>query len=87
MKNETSREEGRRVLKLTEWELANLHLPPLTTVTFYPGTAPVEFLRLRVVSILKKNPWLNARIVKATTPDGVVAMACNGSAEESPPDR
>ena len=84
MKNKTSQEEGQLVLKLSEWELANLHLPPVTTVTFYSGTAPVDFLRRRVASILEKNPWLTARIVKKTTADGVVAMAYN-STEEPPP--
>ena len=48
MKNKTSQEEGQLLLKLSEWELAKLHLPPVTTVTFYSGTAPVESLRRRV---------------------------------------
>ena len=85
MENETSQEEGQVVLKLSEWELANLHLPPVTTVTFYSGKAPVEFLRRRVASILEKNPWLTSRLVKKTTADGVVAMAYNSSTEEPPP--
>ena len=84
MKNGTSQEEDRLILNLSEWELANLHLPPVTTVTFYSGTAPVEFLRRRVESILKTNPWLTARIVKKTTADGVVAMAYYNT-EEPPP--
>jgi hypothetical protein len=62
-------------LKLTEWELANLHLPPVTTVTLYEGSAPVEFLRSRIACLLEKNPWLTSRIVKKNTVDGVVAMA------------
>ncbi len=67
--------EGKEILKLTEWELANLHLPPVTTVTLYEGSAPVEFLRSRIVSMLEKNPWLTSRIIKKNTPDGLVALA------------
>jgi hypothetical protein len=55
--------------------LANLHLPPVTTVTLYEGAAPVEYLSGRIATILEKNPWLTSRIVKAKTPDGVVAMS------------
>jgi len=75
MKSESDRSEGREVLTLSEWELANLHLPAVTTVTLYPGDAPVEFLRQRVASMLERNPWLTARLVKKMTQDGVVAMA------------
>ena len=66
--------EGKENLKLTEWELANLHLPPVTTVSLYEGSAPVESLRSRIIIMLKKNPWLTSRIVKKNTADGVVAM-------------
>ena len=66
--------EGQEHLKLTEWELANLHLPPVTTVTLYEGSVPVENLRNRIVIMLEKNPWLTSRIVKKGTPDGIVAM-------------
>jgi len=67
--------EGKENLKLTEWELANLHLPPVTTVTLYEGSAPVENLRSRLTIMLEKNPWLTSRIVKKDTADGIVAMA------------
>ncbi len=67
--------EGKETLKLTEWEVANLHLPPVTTVTLYEGSAPVEFLRSRITRMVEKNPWLTSRIVKKNTSDGVVAMA------------
>ena len=73
--------EGKETLKLTEWEVANLHLPPVTTVTLYEGSAPVKFLRSRIASMLKKNPWLTSRIVKRNTADGVVAMAFSKSFE------
>ncbi len=64
--------EGKEILKLTKWELANLHLPPVTTVTLYEGSAPIEFLRSRIAIMLEKNPWLTSRIVKKKTADGVV---------------
>jgi hypothetical protein len=73
--------ERKEILKLTEWEVANLHLPPVTTVTLYEGSAPVQFLRRRIASMLKKNPWLTSRIVKRNTTDGVVAMAFSNSFE------
>jgi len=73
--------EGKETLKLTEWERANLHLPPVTTVTLYEGSTPVEFLRSRIASMLEKNPWLTSRIVKKNTADGVVAMAFSKSFE------
>jgi hypothetical protein len=65
----------REILKLTKWELENLHLPPVTTITLYEGAAPVDFLRDRMGLMLEKNPWLTARIVKKNTTDGVVALA------------
>ena len=67
--------EGKENLKLTEWELKNLHLPPVTTVTLYEGAAPVENLRNRLTMMLDKNPWLTSRIVKKGTEDGIVTMA------------
>jgi len=67
-------DEGKETLKLTAWEVANLHLPPVTTVTLYEGSAPVEFLRSRIAIMLEKNSWLTSRIVKKNTADGVVAM-------------
>ena len=71
--------EGVGHLKLTEWELKNLHLPPVTTVTLYEGSAPVENLRNRLTIMLEKNPWLTSRIVKKGTEDGIVAMAYSKS--------
>jgi hypothetical protein len=66
---------GRETLKLTKWELGNLHLPPITTVALYESAAPVEFLRHRLAIILEKNPWLTSRIVKKDTPDRMVALS------------
>ena len=67
--------EDKEILKLTEWEVANFHLPPVTTVTLYEGVAPVEFLHSRITRMLEKNPWLTSRIVKKPTTDGVPMMA------------
>ncbi len=64
----------KEILKLTDWEVANLHLPPVTTVTLYEDVAPVKFLRSRIAKILRKNPWITSRIVKKSTENGVVAM-------------
>ena len=66
--------DDRETLKLTKWELKNLHLPPVTTVTLYECAAPVEFLRHRLAMILEKNPWVTSRIVKTATADSVVAL-------------
>ena len=67
--------DGREILKLTRWELKNLILPPVTTVTLYEGAAPIDFLRHRLAMIIEKNPWLTSRIVKKNTSDGVLALA------------
>lgn len=63
------------IIPLSPWELDNLHLPPITTLTFYPGTAPVGYLRSRVAELLAANPWLTARLVKKGTPNGDVALS------------
>lgn len=67
--------ENSVTLKLTKWELANLHLPPVTTVTLYQGDAPIDFLCQRLASILTKNPWISSRIIKKITADKVEALA------------
>jgi len=59
----TSQSVAQVNLALSTWELANLHLPPVTTVTLYS----------------EKNPWLTSRIVKKSTADGIVAMAYDGA--------
>ncbi len=66
--------EGKETLELTEWEAVNLHLPPVTTVTLYEGSAPVEFLRSRIACMLEKNPWLTSRIIKKNTAVGAEMM-------------
>ena len=50
--SKSSTVDGKETLNLTEWELGNLHLPPVTTVTLYEGSAPVEFLRSRIEKML-----------------------------------
>ena len=72
---EHSNPDGRETLRLTKWELENLHLPPVTTVTLYEGAVPIDFLRHRLAMILDKNPWLTSRIVKKSTEDREVALA------------
>ena len=81
MNTQTTQSPALVNLALTEWELANLHLPPVTTVTFYSGTAPNQFLHRRIAMILEKNPWLTSRIVKKSTADGVIALACDNSTD------
>ena len=65
----TNASSGGGRIQLSEWELANLHLPPVTTVKFYPGAAPVAVIEERVANILGKNPWLGGRLVKKGTPE------------------
>jgi len=76
--------DGRETLRLTKWELENLHLPPVTTVTLYEGAAPVDFLRHRLAMILEKNPWLTSRIVKKSTEDRVAALTYAKTFEPEP---
>jgi hypothetical protein len=62
--NEQEVETSKVVLSLTEWEVANFHLPPVTTVTLYEGEPPVGFLSERIMVLLEANPWLTGRIEK-----------------------
>ena len=66
--------ENTVTLKLTKWEIANLHLPPVTTVTLYQGDVPIDFLRQRLTSMLAKNPWISSRIIKKNTVDKMEAL-------------
>lgn len=80
-KDEHAKPDDRETLKLTQWELENLHLPPVTTLTLFEGNPPIEFLRRRLAMMLEKNPWLTSRIIKKSTEDGVAALAYNESFE------
>ena len=62
--NEPEVKTNRVLLSLTEWEVANFHLPPVTTVTVYEGKPPVGFLTERITALLEVNPWLTGRIEK-----------------------
>jgi hypothetical protein len=55
MNNDASQYAARAGLALTEWELANFHLPSVTTVTLYSGRAPVRFLRHRIALMRENN--------------------------------
>ena len=63
-----------RTIKLlpSEYSTFALMLPSVSTFTFYSGKAPLLFLRRRVDEIVRKNPWLEGRLVKA---NGVVTIA------------
>ena len=58
--------QDKQTIKLTNWEVANFHLPAVCTMTIYEGDGAVEFLRNRLALIIQKNPWLTSRIVKAS---------------------
>jgi len=62
------------ILKLTDWEIANFHLKPVTTLTFFEGEASIEFLQSRLAMLLTKNPWLTSRIIKEENKKAVPAM-------------
>ncbi len=51
-------------LKLTPWESKNLHLPAITTLTYYKGEVSLTHLRERIKEILELNPWLTSRLQK-----------------------
>ena len=40
-----------------------LMLPALSTITFYKGVPPIEFLQSRIHDIVAENPWLAGRLV------------------------
>lgn len=56
--------KDRETLEISQWELENLHLPPVTTLTLYESSPPITFIRRRLALILEKNLWLSSRIVK-----------------------
>jgi len=67
-----------RILKLTDRELAMyLDIESISTITWYEGSAPQEFLQTRVGEILALNPWLTGRFVKAS---GRVSVSYSTSA-------
>jgi hypothetical protein len=47
--------EEKKTIKLTDWEVANFHLPAVTTMTLYEGEATIEFLRSRLALVIKKS--------------------------------
>jgi hypothetical protein len=51
-------------IKLTEWEIRNAILPPVTTLTLYDVKPDLEVLTKRVQLIIEKNPWVCSRVVK-----------------------
>lgn len=50
-------------LNAMEASLGILTTPPINALTFYQGVAPVAFLRERVRTIARSNPWLGGRLV------------------------
>ena len=46
--------EGKETLKLTEWEAANLHLPPVTTVTLYKVLSPLSSCAVVLLACWRK---------------------------------
>ena len=73
-----------RILKLTDRELAMyLDIESISTITWYEGSAPLDFIRARVGEILALNPWLAGRFVKV---DGRVSVRYSTAAAkpESP---
>ena len=49
--------EQRLNLNALEESFGNM-LPAISTITFYNGKAPIDFLRERVASVVQANPWL-----------------------------
>lgn len=50
-------------LDLLDSEVHMLRSPSVTTLTMYRGAAPLAIIRRRLLLIIKKNPWLTARLV------------------------
>jgi len=83
-KDEHAKPGDRETLKLTPWELENLHLPPVTTLTLFEGAPPLEFLRQRLTMMLEQNPWLTSRIIKKSTENNVVHSPTPGASKLRP---
>jgi hypothetical protein len=63
--NDLAADIDTRIMQLTDRELAMyLDIESISTITWYQGSAPIEFIRARVGEILALNPWLTGRFVK-----------------------
>lgn len=61
-----------RILRLSDREIATyLDIESITTITWFEGSPPMDFLEARVGEILALNPWLTGRFVKV---DGRVGI-------------
>jgi hypothetical protein len=49
-------------VNLLRFERAQLRAPTNTWVTFYEGTAPLDYIKGRVADICKENPWLQGKL-------------------------
>lgn len=49
-------------IALTEWEVKNVVLPPVTTLTLYNGKPSISELTERLRGIIETNPWVCARL-------------------------
>ncbi|KAI8900349.1 hypothetical protein BC833DRAFT_582067 [Globomyces pollinis-pini] len=66
-------------LMFTEQQLKMMFLRAVTTVTFYRGKPPVDFLQERVKKILELNPWLTGDLVKLPTGEIVIEFERSNS--------
>jgi hypothetical protein len=57
---------NQQILQLTDREVSMgfLNLEAISSLTWYEGKAPLEFLQTRMSEILAANPWLAGRFVK-----------------------
>jgi hypothetical protein len=63
---------NKTVFALSSADLAMNDFSGISTVTYYNGKLPIEFLKNRTFEILKANPWLASKLV--TVVKGVVAV-------------
>ncbi|KAJ3313632.1 hypothetical protein HDV04_001642 [Boothiomyces sp. JEL0838] len=54
------------VFTLSSGDISMNDFSGISTVTFYNGALPLEFLRSRTCQILKQNPWLASRLYSTT---------------------
>jgi hypothetical protein len=62
--------KGKKKLRLWPYETTKMFNSSVTTISFFDGPVPTQYLHTRVAEILTQNPWLKARL--CTTDGGVL---------------
>ncbi|KAJ3001016.1 hypothetical protein HDV02_000085 [Globomyces sp. JEL0801] len=54
-------------IKLSSGDASMNEFPGISTITYYSGKAPLEYLQQRTIEVIKQNPWLSSRLVSTNS--------------------